>query len=1139
MSNKQKEYLQQVTDRLIKQIENNTASWQRPFEAGNYAGTTVPVNIKGKPYNGMNMLSLMSIAEEKGYTDNRWLTFNGAKELGAKVKKGEVASDIYYWKYVDTVTVNKKDKQGNDVLDEKGNNVKEKINIKLSKPQVFFAKVFNAEQLEGMPPIDHTKNKLEEWERHDIAERILKASGVEIIHKPSETPYYSPTQDHIVLPERGQFKTADNYYATALHELGHATGHESRLNRGLWGVFGSETYAKEELRAEIASMMIGQELQIGHDPSQHIAYLESWVKAIKDNPKEIFQAVRDADAIQDYILSLDPQRTKEIDESRQDQSVIKLLEENHDSIKAENKDLTTPLETYRNIEQFINSFEAIKYNVVANRTEGGFSLNYFEAGRKTEITTDIGGMDGKALTSYKGERIEGSRYSSDHLQQQTDLITALDHDITEQKQLVQEAKAQIENLKIFLNVPFNEKEEAKALGAKWDKLNKSWFTFSQDQDKFSKWLQDPAATTEKAVQEPKNNIDQKAERTYLYVTPQEKDVVKQLGGRYDKDLQVWYTTNKDTSKFDQWISRPSVPTPEEEFTKFLKERNVHVEAGHPIMNGKAQRLSNEQSDAKNVMYQVYMNHGGGVPSGRVTNFSRDGVPEKWTYPIEYVQKEQMIELVDRAKFGANYQPEKMPGITENQENKNEQLQPLEDQVKTIDKVLVYDQTAARVQELFKICPLADLSEPYLDRKGVTGNELLRVIPHSSALPPELAKDIAIADNWRQAKAMRENNPENKMIVQAGSLIVPQYNKQGELRSFETIGHQGAKYALKDGEKDGLSLQLGSIENGKPFAITEGYADGATLHEHAQTNRLPTVVAFGKGGLLAVALDYRERYPESKIYLGADNDHENELKPNIEVNAGIKNAVEAAKAVNGYALIPEFNRTDKGKDWSDIYIDSGINALRDQLTNSLANKSQSYISHGNKTALQFGEVENGKPFLIANNYLVAKTLNEQTKQPVILVFEKSDKLIDSVQEFRDKYPESRIYFTSEKHQDAANSIKGYVLNPNQQGKDWHDLYVDKGTDGLKNQLKDQLNKITLAEVGKVQVDFSSLKLEQQKPIRNFVIGLEEKLKDNPLKLNQALSMVQEKIPEIASGKIKIAEALNIFKENKSQEKDVTR
>ncbi|MEX5289057.1 ArdC-like ssDNA-binding domain-containing protein, partial [Acinetobacter towneri] len=149
---KQQEYLESVTERLIKQIENNQASWQRPYEAGNYTGTDVPVNIKGKPYNGMNMLNLWAIADEKGYTDNRWITFNGAKELGAKLKKGEKPSDIYYWKFTDTLTANKKDKDGNDVLDEKGKPIKIKLEVKLDKPKVFWAKVFNGDQLEGMPP---------------------------------------------------------------------------------------------------------------------------------------------------------------------------------------------------------------------------------------------------------------------------------------------------------------------------------------------------------------------------------------------------------------------------------------------------------------------------------------------------------------------------------------------------------------------------------------------------------------------------------------------------------------------------------------------------------------------------------------------------------------------------------------------------------------------------------------------------------------------------------------------------------------------------------------------------------------------------------------------------------------------------
>lgn len=1127
---KQQEYLESVTERLIKQIENNQASWQRPYEAGNYTGTDVPVNIKGNPYNGMNMLNLWAIADEKGYTDNRWITFNGAKELGAKVKKGEKASDIYYWKFTDTLTANKKDKDGNDVLDEKGKPIKIKLEVKLDKPKVFWAKVFNGDQLEGMPPRETNFKKLEEWERHEIAERILKASGVEIIHKPSERAYYSPSNDHIVLPERSQFKSSDMYYATALHELGHATGHESRLNRDLTGNFGSESYAKEELRAEIASMLIGQELQIGHDPSQHIAYLQSWIKVIKNDPKELFKAVKDADIIQNYVLSLDPQRAKEIDEKQQDQSVITALEKDHAAIKEYHQELPTPLETYQNIKELLDTHSELNYQVIANKKDGYYVLNYFDNDRKTEVTTQIAGGDGKALTSFKGERIEGAYYTNDTLDQRSHLTAAFGKDIAEQIELVKQAQEQLskeqeavkgtESQRIYINVPFKEKNEAKELGAKWDKENKSWYINSEDKEKFSKWLDQPAKqdlNQDQALNKAKN-------RTYLYVPLQDKDAVKELGGRYDVDLQVWYTTNKDTSSFSQWLDRPSVPTPEEAFSNYLRENNIVVEAGHPKFDGKAHRLANEQSDSKNVMYQAYMNHGG-VPSGRITNFSRDGVPEKWIYPMEYIQKEQMAQRVDQAKYGADYKAEpklSLPVFSNDESGKVKDNQE-------IDKSEIYDKTAERAKALFSISPIADSSQDYLSRKGVTANNLVRVVPPKEALPPELSKDIAIANDWKEAKAMRENNPENKMIAQAGSLIVPQF-KNGELRSFETIGYQGAKYALKDGEKVGLSLQIGEITNGKPFIIAEGYATGATLHE--QANKIPSVIAFGKGGLATIAQDYRDKYPDSPIYLAADNDLKNEIKTD-GINTGIQNAVEAAKIVNGRVLIPEFSRSETGKDWNDIFIDHGKEALKVQLSSCLENKSHDYVTYNEKAALQLGNIENGKPFLVANNYLVAKTLHEQTEQPVITLFEKSDNLEIAAKELKEKYPDSKIYFTSDKHADAAKSINMPVLIP-EQGKDWHDTFNEKGKNGLRGEIGSQLKAMKSEELGKVEINFNMLNLAQQKPIRNFVFTLESTLKDNPEKLHQALNLVNEKIPEIASGKINIAEALQVIKQHENKD-----
>ncbi len=113
------------------------------------------------------------------------------------------------------------------------------------------------------------------------------------------------------MPSKGQFDTADNYLATALHELAHASGHPSRLNRDLAHPFGSEGYAKEELRAEIASLMIGDQLGIGHDPGQHAAYVKSWVKVLEEDPKEILRAARDADKISGYVLGLEKERSTE------------------------------------------------------------------------------------------------------------------------------------------------------------------------------------------------------------------------------------------------------------------------------------------------------------------------------------------------------------------------------------------------------------------------------------------------------------------------------------------------------------------------------------------------------------------------------------------------------------------------------------------------------------------------------------------------------------------------------------------------------------------------------------------------------------------------------------------------------------
>lgn len=131
--------------------------------------------------------------------------------------------------------------------------------------------------------------------------------------------------------------------------------------------------------------------------------------------------------------------------------------------------------------------------------------------------------------------------------------------------------------------------------------------------------------------------------------------------------------------------------------------------------------------------------------------------------------------------------------------------------------------------------------------------------------------------------------------------------------------------------------MGQVKNGEPVIITEGYATGATLHE--QTNRA-VLVAFGKGGLLNVAQQLREHYPDSKIYIGADNDHAKtlEINPNTgkpHENVGLVDAHKVAETVpNTHVLAPQFNVGDKGKDWNDVYVNQGVDEFKRQLKEQL-------------------------------------------------------------------------------------------------------------------------------------------------------------------------------------------------------------
>jgi len=289
-----KEYAEEVAAKIIEQLEQGTAPWQKPWQPGEL---TLPYNAATeKEYRGMNSMWLAM----QGHSDPRWMTYNQASDAGAQVRKGSKGTKIIYWKFREEQQA--KDEQGRPIRDENG---KPKIvTIELERPRAFHAVVFNAEQIDGLPPLQ-PKQRGTEPERHARAETVLSNSGARIQHIEGDRAFYQPGTDSITLPERHQFPSADSYYATALHELGHWTGHPSRLDRNLAHPFGSEGYAREELRAEIASLMLGERMGIGHDPSQHAAYVGSWIKALKEDPREIFRAASDAEKITTYVMNFE------------------------------------------------------------------------------------------------------------------------------------------------------------------------------------------------------------------------------------------------------------------------------------------------------------------------------------------------------------------------------------------------------------------------------------------------------------------------------------------------------------------------------------------------------------------------------------------------------------------------------------------------------------------------------------------------------------------------------------------------------------------------------------------------------------------------------------------------------------------
>lgn len=291
-----RDHYTEVTARIIAALENGPPPWRRPWDSTR-AGGGGPVNgVSGHRYRGINTLLLGMAPQALATGDPRWLSFKQAQERDWRVRKGERASTAYFFKRVELRGTGDTGSTEETAPDGEGTRT---VPVLRSYP------VFHASQVDGIPAYVPPTTAEAPWRTPEAASTILVRSGARM-EEGGDRAFYSPAADLIRIPPRATFKGAGPWAATLLHELGHWTGHPSRLDRNLSGQLGSAAYAMEELRAEIAWAFIGAEFGLPTDIPQHASYVDSWLEVLRRDQREVFRAAADAQGIADYLLGFHP-----------------------------------------------------------------------------------------------------------------------------------------------------------------------------------------------------------------------------------------------------------------------------------------------------------------------------------------------------------------------------------------------------------------------------------------------------------------------------------------------------------------------------------------------------------------------------------------------------------------------------------------------------------------------------------------------------------------------------------------------------------------------------------------------------------------------------------------------------------------
>ncbi len=972
-----KDYRQILTDKLIEQLEAGTAPWQKPWDAK--AGISrLPYNpTTGKEYRGANSIYLAM----HGRDDPRWATYKQAAAEGWQVRKGEKGTLVEYWKMSDERPA--VDGAGNPVLDENGK--QKTVHVALERPQVFRAVVFNAQQMDGVPELDKGPRQYE-WDPEQRAEQIIEASGARIYHDQNDRAFYSPSKDEIHLPGRDQFPDQAAYYSTALHELGHWTGHESRLGRDLTGGFGSSDYAKEELRAELSSYFMADKLGIQHDPGQHAAYVGSWIKALKEDKNEIFRAAKDAEKITEYVLQLDQERTKEVG-----------VERDGKQLPADGPAAGQGLTPHAVPERGTPEYAALLRQTIAERNDSG---EYHQL--NAEVTKQLGegasfgmlatdqAVRGVVIAEAKhsfviqtGPQEAVALHKLDFHQLPTigqEIVVEAPGSDDKQKgrgiALVQQEREPA-SVRTRLDVPFKEKEQAKAHGAKWDKESKEWFVPpGTDLKPLAKWL--PADVGQQAALSPKpaheltlSEFQQAARAEKLIdqgrdwkVYQGDKDLGFADGPTAEaavKDVHQREVNNAlwGNSKDAPWASDP-------DHTAMGKKPTMPppaVLAEYPALVQKFAEVVVAAPVQEKTWLAVPFKEKG---QARDAGAKWDKEAKAWYAPPEanlaalgqWLPKGDVapaVRLDPLVEFGNAIRAAglELDGEPE-MDGKLHRVAIVDGKKGNRDGAYVGyldGRPAGNIQNWVS----GEKTNWKLEGPELSGEERAQLAAQSIIKKQERAAKLSVQHDeaagkaqsrWDRAKDVPEGELtpylERKQVPAVGvrrdgdNILIPVRDIDGKLWAIQTVFPEKKelvpgtepldKVFTKDAKKEGGFHMLGEIKPGQPVITMEGYATGASVHK---ATGYAVAVAFDSGNLDAVVGALKERYPTNPHFIGADDDRF--AKPGKEVNnAGLNKAMAAAERHSVGVIVPAFSKEGKLTDFNDLHVSEGLAVVKQQI-----------------------------------------------------------------------------------------------------------------------------------------------------------------------------------------------------------------